>query len=460
MDIENIINTYNIVELLSFLMQKTVVIPSWEELKKQYDCKLHPIIRDKKRFPDRFFGGKKEPFTRIAFDIQRLLTNRMAQLTFGIPVKRNVLNEHSENKSFIYNCIEQILLKNRIDTINLNRAKKLFSSCEILTIWYAVEEKNNDYGFESPLKLRCKTFSPMDNNTKIYPLFDEYGDMVAISVKYTTKILNNTITYFDTYTKNRHLQFVNKGLWEKTIDENISIGKIPCIYAYREEPIWGNISDLVYDYEETLSRNSNQLRKNTKPLFCVFADEAIDYGNEKTENEEDRAIIQFPSGSNAEYKTLPNVTENLAFHLEKIEKLISKVTQIPDLSVDKLKDIQLSGTAMDRLLIDAQLKVYDESGIFKEFLSREISVIKSFLKIMLPSPFKKDIDEINIENIITPFRLRDESENIRNLVTANGGKPIMSQLTSVKLGDYTLNPQEEIKQINFENSQNSTELTI
>ena len=39
----------------------------------------------------------------------------------------------------------------------------------------------------------------------LYPLFDEYDDMIAMSVEYTaTKGTGKSISYFETYTADKH----------------------------------------------------------------------------------------------------------------------------------------------------------------------------------------------------------------------------------------------------------------
>lgn len=81
--------------------------------------------------------------------------------------------------------------------MNIERGKSLFASCETITLWYSQEQPTVYAGQKSPLKLRCKNYSPM-NGDGLYPLFDEYDDMIALSIEYTRKEGNKTITYFDT----------------------------------------------------------------------------------------------------------------------------------------------------------------------------------------------------------------------------------------------------------------------
>ena len=85
-----------------------------------------------------------------------------------------------------------------------------------------------------------------------------------------------------------------------------------------------------------------------------------------------------------------------------------------------------------RCSFDAQLKVKDESGRLIEFFDREMNVVKAFAKIMLGSAYEADIDALKVDMKITPFAITDEKDEITNLMTANGGEPIMSQRESIE----------------------------
>ena len=125
-------------------------------------------------------------------------------------------------------------------------------------------------------------------------------------------------------------------------------------------------------------------------------------------------------------------------------------SQMPDVSFDNMKSLGNIGyDARQMLLTDAHLKVGDESGPWIEFLEREGSVIKEFLKFMNDS-WKREIDDVEIEHIITPFIQNDETAAIDRLQKANGGKAIMSQLESIQQAGYSNDPQATLEQIQKE----------
>lgn len=242
----------------------------------------------------------------------------MSELCTGIPVKR-VYKPEGDKQKLAAEVIEKIYDRNRINSVNTKRCKQLFAGCEIFTLWYAVKQQNNLYGVNSPIKLRCRTFSPMLGD-ELYPFFDEYGDMTAMSIGYTRKVGRKNVQYFDTYTDgedSRHIKWSNEGGdWAVVEDEKTTLLKIPGVYAWRPMPIWEDTSRNVYEMEWSLSRNGNYLRENSKPKFVVCADAVIQYGDEKSPNKEFKAVSQFPSGAKAEYVTWQQATESLKFHIE------------------------------------------------------------------------------------------------------------------------------------------------
>ena len=75
--------------------------------------------------------------------------------------------------------------------------------------------------------------------------------------------------------------------------------------------------------------------------------------------------------------------------------------------------------------------------------------MKAFLSL-INIQWKDEIENVEVENIITPFIQNDEKAEIEKLTTANGGKPILSQLESIKALGYSNDPKATLKQIQEE----------
>lgn len=461
MTIEEILNSENSAESkIAALKEKTIVVPVWSGrfgLVQQFDPTKHPVM-NKQKYPDIVTDEGIEYVTRVTCDLQRLATKRMTELVTGIPPKR-VYTPDNDRQKQIAAYIESIYDRNRINSVNNERLNMLFAGCEVFTLWYAIEERNTLYGFSSPLKLRCRNFSPMLGD-ELYPLFDEYGDMIAMSVGYTRKKGRKYVQYFDTYTADKHIKWSNEsGGWAEVENENITLGKIPGVYAWRPTPIWEDTSKTVYEIEWALSRNGNYLRQNSKPIFIVFADEAISYGDEKSPNREFRSVMQYPQNGRAEYVTWAQAVENLKFYVEQLRDLFFTQLQLPDWSYGKMSQQALSGESRKQMFIDAQLKVKDESGRLIEFFDREMNVVKAFAKIMLGEGYAADIDALKVETLITPFAITDEKDTINNLMAANGGKALMSQRESIEMYGHSDDVDKTLREIAEEDKIDAFEMT-
>lgn len=450
MTIEDILSSTELTaaEKVGALKEKTINVPIWGGrygLLQQFDPTRHPVM-NKAKYPDIVGKDGVEYVTRVTCDLQRLATKRMTELCCGIPVKRIYKPENDTQKE-VASYIEAIFTRNRIDSVNIERLNMLFAGCEVMTLWYAVESDNRLYGFDSRLKFRCRNFSPMLGDD-LYPLFDEYGDMVAMSVGYTRKVGKKSVQFLDAYTSTKHCKYSTaNGEWEEVENEDISVHKIPAIYISRPTPIWEDSSRIVYEIEWALSRNGNYLRKNSKPIFVVLADEVIQFGDEKPENKEFKAVMQYPKGSTAQYVTWTQAIENLKFYVSELRSMFFTQLQLPDWSYEKMSQQALSGESRKQLFIDAQMKVHDESGRLLEGFDREINVIKAFLRTTLPERYHADIDDLKVEVKITPFSITDTKETVDMLMTANGGEPIMSQRESIAEFGHTDNVDRTLEEI-------------
>lgn len=440
-------------DIICDLKGKTVLLKPWSELIKAYEPKMHEIVNDKTNRKDKIRkDGSKEEAARIYIGLEKLLTKRMTEFMFAIPVKRIYHNiEGSETRQQIAKAIESIYKYARIDSENIKRGNSYFAACEIFTIWYVVEKPNTLYGFNSRYKLKCKTYSPMDG-VRLYPLLDELDDMLAMSFEYKKKVKDEEITYFETYTADHHYKWKQQGNeWEAVgTAEEIKLMKIPGVYAFRPVPIYHGLTRIRKELEYTLSRNSDVIAYNAAPVIKIA-------GQIKGEEDkgESRRIYRVENGGDVSYVSWSQAIEALKYHVETLLKLYWMQSQMPDVSFDNMKSLGNIGyDARQMLLTDAHLKVGDESGPWIEFFEREGSVIKEFLKYMNNS-WKNEIDNIEIEHIISPFIQNDETALADRLIKLNGGKAIMSQLESIQQAGYSNDAQSTLEQIQREEATDS-----
>ncbi|MDE6650433.1 MAG: hypothetical protein K2K45_10940, partial [Muribaculaceae bacterium] len=79
--------------IITSLKQKTVSVPSWSVLRKDYNFKEHAIRSDHENLRDKVRkDGTVEKSSRLAIGLERLLVKRISEFMFAIPVKREYKN--------------------------------------------------------------------------------------------------------------------------------------------------------------------------------------------------------------------------------------------------------------------------------------------------------------------------------------------------------------------------------
>ena len=451
----------NISETISLLKTKSVTVPKWESLLTDYEPTKHVILSDNTTLKDKVrTDGQVDKSSRITIGLEKLHVKRMSEFTFSIPVKRVYHGLDNNTRKDISKAIESVYKHARIDSENLRRSVSLYAACEIFTVWYAVRKRNSLYGFQSDYKLKCKTFSPM-NGVHLYPLLNEMDDMLAMSFEYEKTVKDKSVTFFETYTKDRHYIWKQVSgiadwtpvLTQETEDgetangEEIILEKIPGIYAFKTKPIFDGLSPIRSEIEYSLSRNSNVIAYNSAPVLKIVG--GIQGKEDKGES---YRVVRCEQGGDVGYVSWSQSVESLKFHVETMQKLYWSQAQLPDISFENLKGLGNIGyDARQTLLTDAHLRVGDEAGLWVEFLERECNVIKSFLAKMNKS-FENEIDNVEVEHIITPYIQNDEMAEINKRMKANGNKPIESQLESIQKYGESSDAYATLKQLQEENA--------
>lgn len=436
--------------IIADLKEKQIELPDWDsDLVKKYEPTKHEIADDKTSRKDKpRKDGSIDYASRIYIGLEKLLVNRITEFTCAIPIKRIYHNiDGDKTRQDIAQAIERVYKYARIDSENNKRLRNYYASCEFFTLWYVVKQENNLYGFNSAYKLKCMTYSPMDG-VKLYPLFDDRGDMIAMSFEYKTKKGDITIEHFETYTADKYYRFTKSGSDWDVVVEDVEILKIPCIYAYRENPIYHGLSHIRKEIEYTLSRNSDVIAYNSAPILKVSG---AMQGEESKGAE--RRVYRVENGGDVSYVSWSQAIEALKYQVQTLTDLFWTQSQMPDISFANMKALGNIGyDARQTLLTDAHLKIGDEKGAIIEMLEREGNVIKAFLKKM-NTAWEKEIDEVEIEHIITPFIQNDEKAEIDKWVTASGGKALVSQLDAIKFSGLVEDAQATFDQIKVEEAE-------
>jgi hypothetical protein len=205
---------------------------------------------------------------------------------------------------------------------------------------------------------------------------------------------------------------------------------------WRKKPIFYGLSHIREEIEYTISRHSDVVAYNSAPVLKVVGE------IQGTESKgETQRIFRVESGGDVGYVSWSQSVEALKYHVDYLNNLYWTQAQMPDISFFNMKGLGNIGyDARMTLLTDSYLKIGEESGAFVEFLERECNVVKAFLG-KIRTDLASELDNIEVEHIITPYVQNDEEAIINRLVKANGGKPVISHLDSIKLAGYSSDPQ-------------------
>lgn len=437
----------SITDKIAALKERSTKPHHWGDLIKDYEPSLHAITTDRQGRKDKIHSdGSMDRASRLSIGLEKLLTKRMNEFTFAIPVKRNYIGDDTEEKKKITKALERIYAVAHIDSENIARGLAYYASCEAMTIWYVKRGKHNLYGFPCNYKLKCKTFSPMHGET-LWPLIDEKGEMYAMSFEYTRKVKDTFVTFFETYTAEKHYIWKksgDEGEWQiQTNGEEISIGKIPAVYIYRKAPVWDGLTVLRNEIEYALSRHSDILAYNSAPILKVAG--SIVGEEQKGET---RRIYRVSEGGDVSYVSWAQSNAALEYYIKTLLDMFFMQAQMPDISFANMRSLGNIGyDARKTLFADAHLKIGDESGAWIEFLERESSIIKAFLKHLNVGFEADDIDSILIEQIITPFIQEDEMQNIQKWKLAGGDTPLVSPIEAIENAGLSEDPQSSYAQI-------------
>jgi len=284
-----------------------------------------------------------------------------------------------------------------------------------------------------------------------FPYFDDADDMTAMSFRYKKRIRNQRRLFFETYTAYRHYKWMQgDDGWEEVVNEEIRIGKIPCIYVTRPEAIYQDLSEIREDIEYTLSRNSDVIAYNAAPLLKIVGDLR---GRE--EKGESQRVYRMDEGGDIAYVAWEQAIEALSYQVKTEVDLFWSQGQMPDISFQQMKELgDIGYDARQTLFMDAHLKIGDEEGAWTEAFEREANVIKAFLKLMKVE-WGAEIDNVEVEHVITPFIQRNEEAEINKWTKANGGKPVISQQESIQLAGLSADPARTMQLISEEQERES-----
>lgn len=377
---------------------------------------------------------------RIPIAYQELIVSKAKTFLFGNKPKLES-NTEDENELKVLKAVERMLFDSKEKTLNRHVAGQLFSFTEVAEIWYLSEEEeaHTSYGFKTKLKAKVMTVSNKKGNS-LYPLFDDNGNLIALSRAFKIKEAGKEVDYFEVLTSSFIYKFKLIKDWALVDNPIINvIGKIQGIFAEQDNTEWYKVQWMIDRLEVLLSDHGEVNDRNAYPTLMFFGQVTGQF--EKGPG----GAVEMENGADARYLSWDNATDSIKLEIENLIENIHMITQTPNISFKEVKGLgAISGTALKMLFFDAHLKVMEKQEIFDSYLQRRVNLLKAFVGELNPA-LKEASKNVMIEPIIVPFMIENTKENIENALLENGNKPLKSHSKSVR--DYQGNDSEDFEEI-------------
>ena len=335
----------------------------------------------------------------------------------------------------LLSALKQVFKKNKIKYQNKKAVRAWLAEQEVAEYWYVVR----DDGFWAKLRLKSVLWSPFRGD-KLYPFFDDMGNLVALSREYKRKDLDDLeINCFMTITQDMVYQWEQTNGWQETGSFRHRFKKMPIVYMYRPEAYCEKIKTLRIRLEKLLSNYADCI---------VFGDV------EQLSGELKNRVVQLTGMSaNAQYLTWNQVPETVKFEVETLLSQIYGLTNTPRISFDSLKGTgnAVSGVAFDYVFMSTHLNVENLNETVGEFMQRRVNFLVSALGTINTS-LEAASETIDVDVQMQPYRLENIADKIDTAIKAKNGE-IWSQEHAITFVGNVDNVLEEIEQIKEEQAE-------
>lgn len=459
------INQLSIDERIKAYKSRKTTLPDREALLADWDVDKHDVMDTEKRKKRKITTQqeerdpvtneitkpaqiKEEDVNRIAIPLEQDIVNIQTAFTVGNLPKMTIESEDEKEKK-LFGIIERVLRQNKIKYINKRVMRSWLSEQEVAEYWYTVEDANwwrkilqKLTGVAPKNKLKVALWSPFRGDS-LYPLFNEYGDMIAFSREY-----KGTNAEGEDVVKLMVIDDTSVTIYaDDKIESQFKHGfdKIPVMYIYRDRPYCHKIRTIRNRIEVLMSNFADCLDYNFFPKLTAkgVVENIINRG---TGSE----IIQLENGAEIAYLTWQQSPEMAKMELESLTEKAYAMTNTPRVSVDYIKGAgnAVSGKAFKYVFMGAHMQVSNHAEDLEEYLQRRVNFLASAIGAIY-TDMKTASETIDIEVEVVPFTIDNKSEAIKDAVDAYKGG-VASRRQGIILAGITDAIDDELKEINGE----------
>lgn len=475
MQVEEILNITDIPKRIQALQsQRKTTDKQIDQAKRDIDPNLHAVTDPAKRERRKTVNKKKvdgkdvesleyKEVNRIPFAYQADIVEKRVSFMLANPLSVTTASQNPNAKK-ILDAIIKVNKSVKIDSANMDIAYTKFAFYEVAEYWFVTgDEKKDRYGFESEGRIRMMVFKPQDGD-KLYPFYDDYGDLVAFSRSFISVDIEGKETqYFETWTNSSYTRYINDGGWKvykgvnsedkksiAKLDQYVKkLGKIPIVYGYQKHTEYYKVQRPC-DRNDTVASNHGDINDRHATPILMSKNAKV------TEKINDFVQIE---GANAdlEYIAWDNATQSVEAEFNRNENAIYALSRTPKTSFEQMKGLgsTISGEGLKLLFMDAHLEVFNKMKDFDVYYTRRYNIIKSILASLNPV-WKNDISDVEIDIKVTPYMTGDNREQVSTLIElyTNG---MISLETACKLNPMFEDAIAEYNRIKSEKEQNESD---
>ena len=459
---------------------RKTALPDRRALWDDWNPERHEIMVDKEKYPDRrvlvreaekHFDEKTgktyeteaqykdEPVNRIAIPLEQDIVNIQAAFTVGTEPSMDCAPSDDVEQRLL-DAVKAVLRANKTKYQNKRLVRSWLAEQEVAEYWYASDDdsfwakfwkraKAAFGGKTRPTKrLKSVLWSPFRGD-KLYPFFNDEGDLVAFSREYKKRLMDDSeITCFMTITDRMVYQWDLSRLEERPAFAH-GFGKLPVIYAYRPEAYCEKIKTFRVRLEKLLSNYADCIDYHFFPLLKLIGDVEGFMGKVK-----DRMVKLTGEGADAQYLTWNQVPTTVELEMKTLFEKAYSMTNTPQISFEKLSGAgnALSGVAFDYVFLSTHLQVQNHAEVIGEFLQRRVNFIVSALGSINPTEFDKAAGTIDINTEIIPYRLDNIDDKVNTAVNAVSGG-VWSRRHGVMFAGNADRVEEELAEIEEDQKQ-------
>ncbi len=451
-------------------------MPDVGKLMDDWNPNRHEIMTDKEKYPkititveqERTVYDEKTGKTvtkpavtkpvepnRIVLPIEQDIVNIQTAFTVGTEPKMDC--EPDEGERPLLTAVRKCMQQNKTKYQNRRIVRAWLSELECAEYWYAVK----DDGFWSKIRrafaaalgkvspgyrLKSVLWSPFRGD-RLYPFFDDGGNMIAFSRGYTRRELDGSeVKCFMTVTDKMVYQWeLGTGTSGQPYTEKAfahGFEKIPVIYCHRDASYCDKIRTLRVRLEKLVSNYADCIDYHFFPILMLFGEVERFSGEFKN-----RVVELTGEGANAAYLTWNQAADTVKLELESLIERIYAMTSTPRISFENLKGggNVFSGVSFRYVFMGAHMAVENHAEVIGDFMQRRVNFLVSALGT-LNAGFRKASGTIDIDVRLQPYMIDSIDDNVKTAVAALQGE-VWSQKHAVVFAGNVERLSEELEEI-------------